>query len=139
MLLDNIYGIPIQFTADNAGALIQAAQFMLYEGAVNEGKLYLLCSLTVDNSISTFLQAKNLELPEVSALAAELISERFEDTLWTRFEGHLVFVRSEVALSVGCRRDPLHKVGGFPECFFLRLYHKTWTKRPISHYSRGVL
>ena len=81
MLPDNMYGISIQFTADNAGALIQAAQFMLYEGAVNEGKLYLLRSLTVANSISTFLQAKNLELPEVSALAADLISERFEDTL----------------------------------------------------------
>ena len=108
MLLNAIYSIPVQFTADNAGALIQAAQFILYEDAVSEGRLYLLRSLTAANSISAFLLAKNLGLTEVSALSAELISR-------------------VASLSAGRRTDPLHKVGGLPGHFSHTVYTKTWT------------
>ena len=80
MLLHAIYGIPIQFTADNAGAFIQAAQFSLYEDAVSEGRLYLLRSLTITNSISAFLPAKNMGLTEVN----KILFCRFSNQSWLR-------------------------------------------------------
>ena len=74
MWLYAIYSIPVQFTADNAGSLIQAAQFILYEDAASEGRRYLLRSLTIANSISTFLPPKNMGLIQVNVPAAELIT-----------------------------------------------------------------